>query len=544
MAEGGLQSITPLIRTGLSGRVHALVRSIFATMLAPVRRAACATAIVLAACSGLRDRTSSAAPPRAEFLLSSVDSTFWVATTSGTTRVRGAPLVLARYDGRFFEVYGTDDDRSYDDALLVGEGLYRRDLISGDSVLVFADSVVPGIADEYARAHPDERPLGPDDEGETNPHTSATAEIDILDLDGPYLSYEYRVDVTLPGRQPWHSTRRGVLDLRSGKETLVADLFGRAAGNRITETARTAYQAIRDSILRARPSMRADERRAADALAQRAFDDRAFTLSDDGRAPTITFNVPGRGPGAAGNDVELEPIDADTTDWWRSLVATLPVTDDAGNDRWTGTGYSVLARYDTSGEIARVSLADSANREWPVGTVLAPLRRIDWLDHPAIGDAERQALIRAFNQAATYDRATRVAALPSAASPFHSNLQLVASHAPRQDRSRKPARKLRADDARACQQHGPCVRRRHPLDDGQDRGNRRVSSQPFAGRDGVDRPSRLSRADSPRRPRSDAGERELRRANVDGSGRSCGSRRPAHGPPATHELVLSDLRCR
>ena len=151
----------------MSGRGHALVRSIFATMLAPVRRARLRDS---RSCSPLAPVPATgrplAPPPRAEFLLSSADSTFWVATTSGTTRVRGAPLVLARYDGRFFEVYGADDDRSYDDALLVGERLYRRDLITGDSALVFADTTVPRIAGEYARAHPDERPLSPDEEGE------------------------------------------------------------------------------------------------------------------------------------------------------------------------------------------------------------------------------------------------------------------------------------------------------------------------------------------------------------------------------------------
>jgi hypothetical protein len=507
-------------------------------MLVPARRAACAIAIALAACSGSHDRTSP--PPRAEFLLSSADSTFWVATTSGATRVRGAPLVLARYDGRFFEIYGADDDRSYDDALLVGERLYRRDLITGDSTLVFSDTTVPRIADAYARSHPDERPLGPDDDGQANPSTSATAEVDILELNGPFLSYEYHVDVTLPGREPWHSTRRGVLDLRSGKQSLVADLFGKREGDRITADARRTFQAVRDSVRRARPTMSSDERRAADALERRDFDERSFTLAADGQTPTVTFSVPGRGVGPSGSAVELEPIDGDSTGWWRSLVATLPLADDSGTDHWSGTGYSVLARYDTSGDVAHVSIADAARREWPVAAVLAPLRRIDWLDHPGVGETERQALIRAFNQAATYDHASRVAS----SFPELSNLQLVARHAPRQDRSRKPARNLGAHDARVCQQHGACVRRRHSLDDGQDRGHRGVSSQPSARGDRLDRSRRLSRADSPRRPRGDAGERELRRPVVDGSRRACGSGGPAHRPPATHQLVLSDVRCR
>src|SRR4051812_36184107 len=109
-----------------------MVRTIFATMLVARLRAivgsvAVGASMAISACSGSNAGASSP-PPRAEFLLSTVDSTFWIATTSGKVHVRGAPLVLAHYDGRFYELYTADDDRSYDDAYLVSERLYRRDL--------------------------------------------------------------------------------------------------------------------------------------------------------------------------------------------------------------------------------------------------------------------------------------------------------------------------------------------------------------------------------------------------------------------------------
>src|ERR1041384_2164356 len=107
------------------------------------------------ACSG---RNAAAPPPRAEFLLSSQDSTFWVATTAGAVHVRGVPITLARYGGRFYELYTADDDFSYDDALLLGERLYRRDIVSGDSIVLFADTAVARLAASYGRAHPDEEP--------------------------------------------------------------------------------------------------------------------------------------------------------------------------------------------------------------------------------------------------------------------------------------------------------------------------------------------------------------------------------------------------
>src|SRR5262249_21750207 len=123
-----------------------LQSSIFATMLTHrFFGIAVAIALAVAACARPSD-PGSQPPPAAEFLVSGTDSTFWVATTNGGTRVRGAPLVLANYDGKFYELYSADDDYSFPDASLVGERLYRRDLISGDSSLVFADTVVPRVA--------------------------------------------------------------------------------------------------------------------------------------------------------------------------------------------------------------------------------------------------------------------------------------------------------------------------------------------------------------------------------------------------------------
>ena len=59
------------------------------------------------------------------------DSTFWVSSDSTGMRVRGSPMLLARWDGRFYEVYVADDDRSYYDAVFVGQQVFRRDLLTG-----------------------------------------------------------------------------------------------------------------------------------------------------------------------------------------------------------------------------------------------------------------------------------------------------------------------------------------------------------------------------------------------------------------------------
>src|SRR5206468_3726919 len=80
-------------------------------------------------------------PPAADFVLAAGDSSFWVRSENGTVSVRGAPLELAHVDGRFYEIYVEDDDRSFEDAVLVGQRVYRRDLISGDSLLVYEDTI-------------------------------------------------------------------------------------------------------------------------------------------------------------------------------------------------------------------------------------------------------------------------------------------------------------------------------------------------------------------------------------------------------------------
>ena len=85
----------------------------------------------------------------AEFLLLAGDSTFWVKSKGDGERLRtrGSPIQLARYAGKFYELYVGDDDRSYYDAIIVGQRIFRRDLVSGDSVAVFEDSTITAFAE-------------------------------------------------------------------------------------------------------------------------------------------------------------------------------------------------------------------------------------------------------------------------------------------------------------------------------------------------------------------------------------------------------------
>src|SRR5687767_6906927 len=101
-------------------------------------------------------RTERVAPPRAEFLIAAGDSSFWVRSLNGRLKIRGAPLQLARLNGRFHEIYVADDDRSHYDALIVGQRVLRRDLLTGDSVAIFEDTTAASIERWYRGEHPND----------------------------------------------------------------------------------------------------------------------------------------------------------------------------------------------------------------------------------------------------------------------------------------------------------------------------------------------------------------------------------------------------
>ncbi|MBX9929567.1 MAG: hypothetical protein K2X99_11700 [Gemmatimonadaceae bacterium] len=179
----------------------------------------------LAACG--RGATTSA-PPRTELLVASADSTFWVTSDERGVRMRGAPLVLARVDGSFYELYTADDDRSYYDATFVGLRLFRRALSTGDSVELWRDRTVERMATTYAEAHPDERPLREDEDGALHPRTVATTALDLLDTFGGFLAMDHRTDVDVVGGQHDHTTHRTIIDLRTA-DTVDVSRFLHAA---------------------------------------------------------------------------------------------------------------------------------------------------------------------------------------------------------------------------------------------------------------------------------------------------------------------------
>ncbi|HEX6533942.1 MAG TPA: hypothetical protein VF041_05050 [Gemmatimonadaceae bacterium] len=368
--------------------------------------------LLVAACR--RSAPPAPPPPRADFLLVAGDSTFWVRSDAQGVHARGSPLELARWGGRFYEVYVVDDDRSYEDAEIVGQQVWRRDLISGDSLLVHRDTTIRGIERWYARAHPDDQPLEPDEDMDPDPHVSATSELDLLDEFGPYASYAYRADLTVSGGDEWHVARRGVLDLRRGGNASLAELFGERNAAYLTRRGNALFSQARDSVLASRD---ARARVAADAIGDFEFDSTSFAVVAVNREPAVEFVVPGRGSRAGGLVLPLPPIKVAIPAWWDRSESGLPTSEDATSERWARDSYQVVARDERDGDAVQVSIIDSAGHTWPVARTPAPARRIYWLDSPRADSTTIRALARAFDEAALYSEEARTAMAGRARTP-------------------------------------------------------------------------------------------------------------------------------
>jgi len=369
-------------------------------------RLATASAALLIGAVGCSSRTAATLPPPAtDFVVTAGDSAFWVSTSEGRLRIRRAPLTLAYVDGRFYELYVADDDRSYYDALLIGQRIFRRDLVSGDSVQVFEDKRVSNIARAYAKEHPDERPLEEDEDGSDDPHTVATSDAQLLDVLGPLLSYAYSTDIDIANIEDSYTARHGVIDLRDGSAATLRGIFGDSAARRIVSEARLAYRVVIDSVRRSRS---ARGRRAARVIDAFRFDSTSFALVDiDGR-PMVGFYVPGQGTDGGGLSLPLPHVRAPKPSWWSTVAVTVPkLGSDSASEVWGGQGYDVIARYDTSGEYATLVVRDSSRNEWLAGRLPTPTRRVYRLDLPDVGAEARRGLARAFDESTLYSGSAR-----------------------------------------------------------------------------------------------------------------------------------------
>ena len=353
-------------------------------------------------------RQGPAGPPAASFLVVAGDSTFWVDSDGGKIGTRRSPLMLARVEGRYHELYVVDEDLSYYDALLAGQRVYRRDIVSGDSALVRYDSSIARLARAYAASHPREQPLDPDEDTADDPTVQATTDTELLDVIGPYLSYEFHLDVDIHGERDQHVTQRGVVDIRDGRRMRLEHLAGQDEANRAYAEAQTRLAAALDSIRRTK-----DERatRALPTIAGFTFDSSSFELLGGALGPTVAFLVPGRGPRAGGYSLPLGEIALGAPAWWKEVVPTLPNHGGDAAAVWSDSLYDIAVAADSGGTTARLELRRGSAR-WPATSIPIPVRRIYRLPLGPRDTATSHALTRAFDEAEAYGGSVRAALRP------------------------------------------------------------------------------------------------------------------------------------
>ncbi len=363
-------------------------------------------ALMAAACR--RVEPPPPAPPT-EFLVVAGDSVFWIRSEADGIRVRGAPMVLAMVGGRLAELYVTDEDHSFYDAVFVGQRLFKRDLITGDSVQLFADTLMRALARNYAAANPDEQPLGPEEQGSEDPRIVGSAEILVLDVMGPWAAYEYRTDADIIGRPSAFGFRRGVVDLRTGATTSLEALVGRAASRAVIAEGQRQWRELRDST-NAAAAAASEDAGPRSGYEELSFDPRSFGFLVDDRRLFIEFTLAQSAGAIALASTQLGPIPVDTPAWWPTVAADYPVVDASGERRWPMRELTVVAR-PLPGDTPRVrfSLRDAGGQEWALGSVPAPVQRLMWLEDSVMAPGTREALLRAFDEAALYGEETRVA---------------------------------------------------------------------------------------------------------------------------------------
>lgn len=356
-------------------------------------------------------------PLDAAFVLAAGDSTFLVEHGARGFEVHRAPILLARLDGRFEELYIVDRDYSFPRALFVSQAVYRRDLLSGDSTLVWEDPEVAAIAARYHQRHPGERPLGPDDELLDDSTTQATTDTELLDAVGPYLNIEFHLDVDAAPEAHTHRSLRRVLDLRSGRVVSLADLTDSATVPTALAAGERLLREARDSVQRATDARAA---RAREVVGAFRFDPTSFELVDVDSSAVASFFAVGQGASTAGYVLPVGDVPLQPTGWYRAYRDTRPASFDSTRLEWRDTSWTLVAtaRADRAAAVLTLVVNGSSHA---ITEVPMPVRRLYRLSSSVADHSWRQALRRAFAQWASD------AVVAPAASPRPSSSRLPGS---------------------------------------------------------------------------------------------------------------------
>ncbi|MCA2984740.1 hypothetical protein [Gemmatimonas sp.] len=369
------------------------------------------TALVVAALAACGEPAARGqALPAAEFLFAAGDSTYWVRSGGEGMRVRSAPILLTDVDGRLIEVFLSDDGAEYPSASFATTRLWARALQSRDSTLLFADSTVMRELSAWRKANPRELEIDPnDDDAPDDPRTVVHDGIEIIDVHGPYLTFEHLLDADIDGGPPHqHRGRRYVVDVRSGHVNSLAELLGAEEARAVMLAAQASLAQLTDSIRQAGAAGDERAQAAVETLGSFVFDSGSFGITDLAREPAVAFMVPGQATDGEALALYLPPIGVRAPTWWPSVRGTLPEwSADSSRARWERGAYDVTAVPAQDGDLLGLSLSargvTTSRREWPVATVAAPVYQLIALEQPPLDSAGRAALARAFDRSTALD---------------------------------------------------------------------------------------------------------------------------------------------
>lgn len=350
-------------------------------------------------------------PPHAEFVIAAGDSVYWVRSDAEGLRLRGAPMRLAKVEGRFVELYVVDEDLSFYDASFGTQRLYKRDLITGDSLLIVEDSVIPAMARDFARTHPDERLLEPDEQGAAMPRTEGYATLEQRDVHGPWLFVQHLVDVDVIGGRTRHSAWYRGVDLRTAAPLTLDGMVGADEAARLVARGRAQAEAWRVAAsAMARTDTAPEWPRQLDRL---RFDPRSFEVrnlqGDSAGGPALRFGLMQSDATEEVGTVALDLLPITPPAWWPQTAIRFPAASPEGEPIWRRPGFRLIDE-EVPDQPDRLVffLLDSLGRRTRVGTVPKPLHELLWVADSGDAPGASAALLRAFNEASLYSDDARV----------------------------------------------------------------------------------------------------------------------------------------
>ena len=355
------------------------------------------------------------ARPAAEFLIVSDDSTAWVRSSADTVIVQRAPMLVAVLDGRLIEIYVADDAINFRDATFLVNRVYRRDLVSGDSTLVFADSAVLRDAMTYLRTHPDAERLD-DDEAPADGARTFESAITPTAVVGTTLGLEVHGDHGT-GELGTHDSYRATIDLIRGRRLSLSEIVTPAQA---AATIATVRRNLAAAVVLAGRREGAVGKAASRAIAALPFDSLSFTLARNGDSLAVQFLVHHEQVIDEVHDTHrfaLEPVALPAPTWWTVARRPLPRLLTDSTTRFDVGTVSLDVRYDAD-DVALVE-ARTGTATRMMTRMRGPLRSVIIVGDSLIAPRGqwRLALKRAFAESGYYSEQVRAASLRNRARP-------------------------------------------------------------------------------------------------------------------------------